>query len=217
MGSTALQIITEAYRAHNLSEVTTFSTSLEFPYRIAKDILNDVIRQLNRQGNYWFTETKTALTYGVGTYQYSFNTLAVDPKRVIRVRKELADHYGDLNQVNWETFQRLYRSSATQTTEPTAWSKYGDTLELNNIPDQSYTLYVYHFKDMPKVTATSDTFLVPEQDEDILIDCCFQMLGYKLGKWDLGTAIQAMRLRIEPLLADMKQDAGLPLQMPAAF
>jgi hypothetical protein len=217
MGSSALQIVTEAYRHHNLDEVTSFSTAQEFPYNIAKDILNQVIREMNRLGSYWFCETKTALPYSVGVYQYSFNTLAIDPKRVIRIRKEATDKWGNLKQSSWYHFQRLYRSTSVQTAEPTAFSKFGDALELNVIPDQDYSLYVYHFKDMPLISATSDTFLLPERDEDILIDACYQILGYKLGRWGLEAALQAIALKVIPLLADNQQDVGMPYQMPAAF
>lgn len=217
MGSTALQIVTEAYRHQNLDEVTSFSTSQEYPYNIAKDIINQVIREMNRLGSYWFTETKTALAYSGGVYQYSFNTLAVDPKKVIRIRREATNYIGDLKQYNWYHFQRLFRSAAVTTAQPEGFSKFGDSLELSTIPGQDYSIYVYHFKDMPLITATSDTFLVPERDEDVLIDACYQLLGYKMGRWGLEAALQAIALKVSPLLADMKQDAGIPLQMPAAF
>lgn len=217
MASTAVEIVAKAYRNHNLDSVTSFSTSLEFPYNIALDLINDVISEMNRAGSYWFTETSTALTYSSGVYQYSFATLEIDPKRVIRIRKELADHWGDLKQYNWYDFQRWYRTATIPTAEPTAFSKFGYSLELNVKPDQDYTLKVYHYKDMPLIETTTDTFLVPERDEDVLYYCCYQLLGYRTGRWTLEEALRAMRIKINPLLADMKQDAGMPLQMPAAF
>ncbi len=217
MGSTALAIISEAYRHHNLDEITEFNSTMEFPYNLAKDVINQVIREMNRLGNYWFTETRTNLTYTAGVYQYSFNTLGVDPKRLVRIRKEANNQWGELTEYNWRHFQRLYRSSTITTANPVAFSKYGDTLELNSKPDQNYSLVAYHFKDMPLVSLPTDTFLIPERDEDVLIDCAHQLLGYKLGRWDLGTALQACRIKINPLLVDSKQDAGMPTQMPAAF
>jgi hypothetical protein len=215
--STALQIVTEAYRHHNLNEVTSFATTQEFPYNIAMDILNQVLREMNRLGSYWFCETKTALPYSGGVYQYSFTTLAIDPKRVMRIQMEAANFKGELTECNWRDFMRLYRGSAVQTGMPAVWSKFGSTLELSLIPDQDYSLYAYHFKDMPLVSATTDTMLVPERDEDVLIDSCYQILGYKIGKWDLGTAFAAIAAKVSPLLANMKQDSGMPVQMPAAF
>lgn len=217
MGSTAVQIITEAYRKHNLSEVSTFSTSAEFPYNLAEDVINDVIRFANRLGSYWFTETKTALTYSGGVYTYSFNTLAIDPKRIRFIWREATNYQGELTQYNKREFMEKFRKAATQTTTPTAWTKYGDTLELNTIPDQDYSLYVYHFKDMPVVSATSDTFLVPERDEDILIQACYYKLGAYIGRWDHNAAEGQIKYLFSPFLADMKQDAGRPLQMPRAF
>lgn len=217
MGSTAVQIVTQAYRHHNLNEVTTFNTGLEFPYKLALDIINEVIRYMNRLGSFHFMETKTALAYGVGTNSYSFTTLNVDPKRITYIRKEATDHWGDLSLLNWRDFQAAYRSSAVVTAEPTVWSKYGDTLYLNSTPGEDYSIYVYHFRDMPAVTATTDTFIVPERDEDVLIDCCFQILGYKMGRWNYETAYAVMQSRVAPYLVAVKNDAALPTQFPAAF
>lgn len=217
MPSTAIDIVTEAYRHHNLNEVTVFSSSLEFPYNIAKDIINTVIREMNRLGAYWFTETQTSLTYGVGVYQYSLSALEIDPGKILRIRKEATDKWGELTPWNWADFQRQYRRSAMTTAEPTAFSHFGNTLELNTIPDQDYSLVLYHLKDMPLVVDATDLFMIPERDEDVLIDACFQMLGYKIGRWDYGTALNAMAVKVSPLLADMKKSRSMPTQMPAAF
>ncbi|MEB3286178.1 MAG: hypothetical protein VKJ04_01610 [Vampirovibrionales bacterium] len=217
MGSTAQEIISEAFRHHNLNEVNAFSVSQEFPYKIAKDILNDVLRMMNRMGSYWFTETRTALSYTPNQYAYQLPSLSIDPKRIIRVRREAAERWGDLKQVNWQQFQACYRNASIATGEPIIWSKFGNTLELNCIPAEDYHLVAYHFADLPAVVAPADTLLVPERDEDVLIDCCYQLLGYKMGRWSYQSAIQAMQVRIQPLLANTKQDAGIAYQMPAAF
>lgn len=214
--SNALQVITEAFKRHNLDAVTSFSMT-EFPHSVALNILNDVIRKMNRLGNLWFTETKTALSYSGGVYQYSFTSLAVDPMRIINVRREATDYWGELDQYNYRDFQRQWRSSSMITAKPTAWSKFGTNLELNTIPDQDYTLYLYHYKDMPVVTTTTDTFLIPERDEDILIDNCYQMIGAETGRWDKATALTLIEANTKPFLVTIRSDAGLPAQMPAMF
>jgi hypothetical protein len=104
-----------------------------------------------------------------------------------------------------------------QTVEPTAWSKYGATIELNSIPDQDYSLYVYHYKDIPVISATTDEMTVPDQDMDLLERGCYFYLGYKIGKWDYATALQLLRAKAAPFLVQVKEDAGIPSQMPAAF
>lgn len=215
----AITLVKEAYRKNNLdqTQITSFSSTLEFPYNLAQDILNDVLRMMNRAGNLWFTETKTALTYGVGTYTYSFTTLAVDPQKVINVRLEATDHWGELTQYARRAFQNRWRKSSILTTKPTAWTKYGSTLELNCIPDQDYTMYVYHYKDMPLVTATSDTTLVPEADEDVLINNCYTWLGKFIGRISEGDAIALIKANTAPFLVSTRNDAGMPNQMPAAF
>lgn len=215
--STALQVIAAAYRSLNETEPTSFLTTQSFPLNIAIDVLNQVISEMNRMGNLYFTETKTALTYGVGTYQYAMSTLGIDPRRIRYIRRELTNYQGNLEQKDWSDFQDYYRRSALQTTTPNAWSKYGDTLELNTIPDQDYSLQVYHFKDMPQATATGDTFLLPVGDEDILKFNCKMWLGAALGRWAEDYAITLMKAKTEPLLVAMKTDAGIPRQMPKAF
>lgn len=217
MGSNALQIITEAFRHHNLNEVTSFSTTQEFPYKIARDIINEVIRAMNRLGNYWFTEQKVILSYTPGQYAYDLQSLSIDPKGIIRMRVEATNQWANLQQLNWAHFQKQFRNMPLSTGKPLYWSKYGNTLELNAIADQDYQITIYHFKDMPQIETTTDTFLLPERDEDVLIECCYQLLGYKMGRWDYGSALTAMKVKITPLLADMKQDVGIPHQMPAAF
>lgn len=217
MGSTALQIVTQAYRHHNLNEVTSFSTTQEFPYKLGLDIINNVIRTMNRLGNYWFCETKTALTYAPSTSTYNYTSLAIDPRRVIRIRKEATNYWGDLVEINWKDFNKLYRSSSITSAQPTRFAKFADNFYLDAAPDQDYSMYVYHYKDMPLIVNTTDTFLIPERDEDVLIDGVYQLLGAEMGRWDLGTAVQAMNLKIQPLLAEQKKDTSIPVQMPAAF
>lgn len=217
MGSTALEIISEAYRHHNLNDIATLSNGQEFPYSLAKDILNEVIRMMNRAGSYWFCESKTELIYSPDTSSYALTSLGIDPKRVIRIRREAENQWGELKEYNWRHFQQLFRSGGIQSGIPNVWAKYGNELHLDVSPNQNYSVQVYHFIDMSAVVDGTDTFLIPERDEDVLIDCCYQLLGYKIGRWDFGAAFQAMQIKILPLLADMKQDAGMPTQMPAAF
>lgn len=217
MGSTAVQIISQAYRRHNLNEVTTFSTTQEFPYKLALDVLNETIRRLNRLGDFRFSEAKTAIPYTPATATYSFATLGIDSNRIRVLRKELADHQQDLKQVSWHDFQRRYRTSPIQTAEPNTWAKYGDSLTLASYPDQDYQIYAYHYRNIALVTAPTDTFIIPEQDEDMLIDACYQILGHYTGRWDFGTALAAIVALANPFLVEENKDTGLPRQMPAAF
>ncbi|MBY0403802.1 MAG: hypothetical protein K2X66_07870 [Cyanobacteria bacterium] len=215
--SNALQILSEAFRQHNLEEVTSFSVNQEFPYNIALNLLNDVIREFNRQGSFWFTETKTNLGFTVGKSSYSLASLGIDVKRIRFLRREDARVPGELQAMNYRGFLNLFRNAPVLTGMPSVYSKFGDTLELNMIPDQDYALSVYHFKNLPFVSDPLDTFLIPERDEDVLIDACFQLLGYRLGRWNLANALQGISIKIRPLLSDMNRDAGVPHQMPAAF
>jgi hypothetical protein len=216
--ATAVQIIAEAYRQLNEREPTSFSTTAEFPLNIAKDILNKAIREMNRLGNLWFMETSTPLTYGVGVYQYDLTALNIDPKRIAYIRRDSDDNRGELKQYQSRNFLKAFRGPNTITsTAPTAWTKYNSTLELNVIPDRDYELKVYHFRDMPLVATTTDTFLIPERDEDVLTDICMEWLKVRIGQQDTQTALVNTKVKVSPFLVQIESDAGLPLQMPAAF
>jgi hypothetical protein len=217
MGSTAIQLIAEAYRQLNLTEPTSFGASQEFPLNIAKDVLNKVIREMNRLGNLWFTETATLLAYSGGVYTWDLSALNVDPKRIRYVRKEALNHQGELAEYPNRTFRQFFRGSAVQTAQPTGFTKSANTFELNCIPDQDYQITIYHFRDMPAVTATTDTLLVPERDEDILTENCLEWLNYRMGKQDKQMSLMNIRANTIPFLVQVKSDAGMPKQMPAAF
>lgn len=217
MGSTAVQIIAEAYRQLNLNEPVSFSSSQEFPENIAKDVLNKVIREMNRLGNLWFTETATVLAYSGGVYTYDLGVLGIDPKRIRYVRKEATNHQGELTEYQNRVFRQYFRSSTIQTAEPTVFTKSANIFELNSIPNQDYAITIYHFKDMPAVTATTDTLLVPERDEDMLTENCVEWLSYRMGKQDKQTSLVNIRANTIPFLVQVKTDAGMAKQMPAAF
>lgn len=215
--SNALQILQAAYRANNFLEPSSFSTSQEFPLNIALDVLNQVIGEMNRLGNLEFTKTKTALTYSVGTYTYDLSDLSIDQRRIHYIRREALGYEGELTAYEYRHFQSRYRCGSLQTTTPVAWSKFSDTLELSSIPDQNYSLFVYHWKDLPEITATTDTFLIPIPDEDILKHNCEMYLGYKTGRWDYSYAVQAIKAKTAPFLVSTKNDSAVPQQMPAVF
>lgn len=215
--STALQVLNFAYRKANLDEITTFSTSLEFPANIAQDVINTAIREMNRWGSYWFMETDTALSYSVGIYQYTLSSLEIDPKRIISVRRTLTNYAGYLTQYQHNRFVKLFRFSATQTSIPTGFTKFGGVLELNTIPDRDYALKVKHYKDLPLVTTALQALVIPESDEDVLGDLCYAYLLQSMGKPDYVQAYEIAKMKAQSLLATMQEDAGIPLQMPAHF
>jgi len=218
MASSAIQIMAQVYRQLNLTEPTSFASGQEFPLNIALDVLNKVIREMNRLGNLWFMETTTKLHYtaNVGTYNLP-GAYAVDPHRIRYIRKEDPLHVGELREYNKRDFLRLFRSRSVPTGEPSAFTKYGGILELDVIPQQDYQITVYHFCDMPLVKNPTDTFLIPERDEDILIENCAHLLSARIGKCDAMTALQLIRLNTQPFLIQMKSDAGKAYQMPALF
>ena len=217
--STALQIAASAYAQANMDQTLTSFSMSDFPYNVAKDLLNTVIQEMNRMGRYWFTETSATLSYSGGVYQYTYSSIAsnLDPKGILRLRKELVDHKQELVQVNWRAFQERYRRDAVQTAEPLYWAKFGSQLELNTIPDQDYTIKVYYLRDMPLVTSSGDYLLCQDTDEDVFREGVYAYLLNRLGRPDWEKAYQIFRDKASDLLADMRQDVGLARQMPASF
>lgn len=215
--ATALEIAAAAYRQANLDQDLSSFSMTDFPYSIALDLFNTVIREMNRKGRYWFAESTANLTYSVGVYQYTYASLSVDPNAILRIRKEATDKWEELTQMNWRKFQEYYRRSAIQTTEPKYWSKYNGQIELNCIPDQDYTIKVYHLRDLPLIAATTDTLLCQVSDEDVFQEGIYAYLLNRLSRADWITAYQTYINKVDSLLADMKEDVGLPRQMPAAF
>ena len=217
--STALQIAASAYAQANMDQTLTSFSMSDFPYNVAKDLLNTVIQEMNRMGRYWFTETSATLSYSGGVYQYTYSSIAsnLDPKGILRLRKELVDHKQELVQVNWRAFQERYRRDAVQTAEPLYWAKFGNQLELNAIPDQDYTIKVYYLRDMPLVTSASENLLCQDTDEDVFREGVYAYLLNRLGRPDWEKAYQIFRDKASDLLADMRQDVGLARQMPASF
>lgn len=215
--SDAVTLCASAYRQMNLGSLSSFSTSQNYPFNIALDVLNTVIQEMNRKGSYGWSKTETALTYSAGVYTYDLSTLAIDPKRIFLIQRTATDYQGSIDKVEWRQFQELYRRSAILTAMPTYYTVFKETLELNTKPDQDYTIKAYHYKDMPKVTATTDTLLVPETDEDIIIEGVMAFLSGRIGRPDAASLQAAWRLKLNDLLVDVKKDAGLPNQMPANF
>jgi hypothetical protein len=216
--STSFQICERAFKQVNLDQpLISFSNNPDFPYNLGKELLNTVIQEMNRLGRYWFCETSTVLPYSAGVFQYNFTAFNIDPKGIIRLRKETSPNKSELRPVNWRAFQKNYRQATLNTSEPMVWAKYGNTLELNTIPDKDYGITIYYFKDIPLVTSEGDILPIPEADEDVIAEGVYAYLLNRLGRQDAGEAYARFLNKASALLANMKQDSGMPSQMPAAF
>lgn len=217
MGSTALQICANAYRQANMdTELASFSTSQEYPYNIAIDLLNEVVADMNRAGDLWFMETETSLAWGALAGSYDCTALGIDPKR-IKVIRRTDENVGDLKPLPWRKFQRLFRSSTIETNTPYYWSQYAGVIYINCYADLDYGLTVSHLKDFEPVDATSDTFTWPQVDEDVIRAGVYAYLLQRLGRGDFEQAYQIYKMKMDALKIDTKTDRSIPRVMPAAF
>ena len=212
----ALSLCNSAFRQANIDQtLTSLSEDQDFPYNIAKDLLNTVIQDINRHGNFWFTQTSLIVTPIQASIDLA--SIGIDPKKIIRLRRELAEDQGELIAVNWRVFQQNFRQTPLTTGRPTLWSKFNQTIQLNVIPDKPYNLTLYYHQDIPLVLDASDVVVFPDSDGDILREGVYAYLLLRLGRADFTTAYQLYQTKLKSLLANQKQDGSLPSQMPSNF
>jgi hypothetical protein len=218
-----IDLVASAYRQANLDSVPgDFYTNHEFPLNIAGELLNTVIQEMNRLGKYWFMETSVQLPYSPGVYSYSLSTSGtggteIDPKSIRYIRSEAVGYVLELKQFQWRKFQQLYRQSNIQTAQPTAWGKFGNSLELNYIPGQDYTLNLYYLRAIP--TQTNQYAFLPCQEQyiDVFKEGVFAYLTQRLGRADWKDNYAFYINKVQSMLADLKEDSGMPTTMPRAF
>lgn len=212
---TALQLCQQAYREANMSEaLSTLSPNQCFPYNIAMDCLNDVLRDLNRMGSFWFMETKTPLVYSVGVHEYNLMSLGIDPLRISQVRDNQGAQLGQMHERN---FSKRFRTGVLNTARPTVFSKFANTLSLNVIPDEDYGLVAVHYDDIPLVIGDGDFVAVPEEDEDIVVKGILASILMKMDRSASVPEYTLFKKLAEGWLVEVKQDFGLPAVRPRLF
>ena len=212
---TALQLCQQAFREANMSEaLNSFSTDQCFPYNIALDTLNDVLRDLNRMGSFWFMETKTPLAFSSGVYQYDLTALGIDPLRISQVRDNQGVQLGQMHERN---FSKRFRRGTIDTARPVVFAKFASTLELNVIPDQDYGLVAVHYDDIPLVSGASDLIAVPEEDEDVVVKGVLAGILMKMDRSASVPEYQLFKGLAKGWLVEIKQDFGLPAVRPRLF
>jgi len=223
MTSTALQIAAAAYNDARMDQTLTSFSMTEWPYSIALDVINSAIADMNRAGSYSFAESNQALTYSPGLSTYNLNTVAssvIEPRRIMRVRRELASNAGELSEYNFRDFQKRFLSVTQPTAQPTAWGKYGQTLYLNTIPDKDYTLTIYYYQQIqPIVIGSNDNqaTIIPSYHEDVLRDLTKAILLKEVERGDFANQYTLAIKKVQALVARSNEDGGLPQNFPRAF
>lgn len=216
--ATALDICAAAYRRANLDQPLSSWFQQDFPFNVARDIMNLVIQEMNSKGHYWFTETYSSLMYTPGVNEWSFTSFQSDPKGILRIRKELPGYKGELIESNFRNFQQRWRVDSTIASgEPRYWSKFGNSFQLDTIPDKDYNLVVYHLRDMPDIVENVDALLCQDADNHVFQEGCYAYLLKTLQRPDWDSAYAAYISKVNNILAEMNKDVGIPRQMPAMF
>ena len=221
--STALQIAADAYNDAGTDQTLTSFTMSEWPYSIALNVINTAIGDMNREGSYSFGEASQLLTYTPGNSSYNLNTVAsyvIEPRRIMRVRRELTNYAGELKEYNYRDFQRYFRNTSLITQKPVAWSKYSGILYLNSIPDQDYNLTIYYYQQIqPIVVGVNDNqdTIIPEYHEDVLRDLMKAQLLKEMGRPDFSNQYTLAMKKVAELVARSNEDTGIPSVMPRAF
>jgi hypothetical protein len=223
MASTALQLAAAACNDAGLDQTLTSFSMAEWPYSSLLDVTNRAIAEMNRAGNLVFGETTQVLTYTPSVYTYNLNTVAanpIEPRRILRLRRELVNQSGELAEYNFRDFQKRFWVNTIPTIKPVAWAKFASTLYLNSIPDQDYTLTMYYYQPIqPIVVGSNDNSvtIVPFYHEDVLREMIFaQLIGY-MGRPDFSNAYTLAKQKLATLVAKSNEDIGLPQNMPRAF
>jgi len=215
---TAIEVCASAYRQAQLDQtLTSFSTTQEWPYNIALDLLNTVIREMNLKGHFWFSEVATALTYSSESNTWNLSSLGIDHQSVTRVRRTLTGYEGELERMNYRKFQQLYQNAPTSTQEPVAYTVYNATLYTSSIPDQDYGLMAYNYQNLPLLVNPSDNFTIPDEYLDVVQEGVYAYLLQRAGIGDFGSAYQLYQAKLMQILKYLKRNTGTALQMPAAF
>jgi hypothetical protein len=211
-----LNLCNSAYRQANIDQTLTgFDDQQEFPYNIALDILNTVIQDVNRQANYWFTQASFNIL--PVAQSYNLTTTGLDPKKLLRIRRELIGFQGDIIQVNWRVFQRHFRQGEIKTGLPKVWSKFGNVVEFDVAPDKDYQITAYCYQDIPLATELDFMIDMPDSDSDVLREGVYAYLLQRMGRNDFSTAFQLYQSKLKSLLANQKQDVGIGQRFPANF
>jgi hypothetical protein len=216
MSTQAITLCQQAYMRAQEEAPQGFADP-EFPQNICQQLINDVLRDMNRMGNFGFMQASTALAYNpAGVFQYNLTPLGVVPNRITRIRRTLAPQ-GDLQQMGWVRFSRLYRYGVIASRAPGAYSKFNNFLELDHVPDKDYGLVLEHYRDIPLAQNSTDLVSVPMAQEDVLRDGIYALLLQALGRSDFSQAYQLFQKKVNAMTVTLLDDVGIPAAMPASW
>lgn len=216
--STAIEIAQRACRLLQLDrQPENFSTTQPYPYNTLLDRMNDIIAGLNRDGNMYFTLTDTELVYNSGQYTFNLTNINIDPARIRAVHRTLLGDEGELPCYQWDKFIRYYRNGGIKTARPDAYGIFNVTLNLSTIPDKNYRIKIHHYRDMPTITAPTDTLLFPKNDEDVLQYGLMFHLAAAFGRDDQTALKEEFATRRMQLLNRTINLKSLPKRLPRRF
>lgn len=223
MATSILQIVADAYLDAGTDQTITSFSMTEWPFSAALNIVNSAIADLNRLGSYSFAEAELLLPYTAGVGSYDLNTVGpyvIEPRRIMRLRRELLNQAGELTEYNYRDFQKRFRANAVPTQKPFGWAKFGGTLFLNSIPDQDYQLTLYYYQQIqPIVVGVNDNSptIVPEYHTDVLRDMTKACLLKEMQRPDFANQYALAKGKADKLLARSNEDVGMPTSLPRTF
>jgi hypothetical protein len=211
---TALEICAAACKQANLDKpLTSLSEGQEFPYGIAKQLLNSVIQEINRKTNFSFAHASQTIT--VTTSQYNIELLGIDPKKIVQLVNTATGQA--LTQLSFKKLKLQANPASLLQTGPTHWAKQHTLLWFNTTPSTPQLLRIDYYKELALVVLDTDGTDFADFDSDILIEGVLAYLLQRLGRDDFQVVYQLYQEKLRTLLINQKQDAGLAMQMPANF
>ena len=216
--STVLQLSQAAYRLANIDQDLTSFSMPEYPYNIALDLWKLVIGEMNRMGRYWFTESKLSMGDITGKSIFNLNSFGeIDPKGIKEIKLEKIGFYTTLTEISSKIFRKRFNVNSLAVGPPMRWCKYGSLIEFDTVSDKDYNANIYYFTDLPQVVSETDKLLCQTSDEDIFLEGVYAYLMKQMGLPGYQEAYTLYISKVSGLLANMKQDSGIPTRMPANF
>lgn len=193
----------------------------DWPYSMAKLLLNKVISEMNSYGKYWFMETATVLSFTTGNYIYNMNTLGIDPKSITKIEAVTDNPTGSnvitVLPINYYDFTLRYPASVLQDEPPRFFSRYNTSIYFNHAPQSDYQITVYHLAEIPMATQENDTLMCPDKYEHVFQDGVYAYLLNRQSRSDANTAYALWQTKIKNMVANVEMDDAMATQLPAAF
>jgi hypothetical protein len=217
--ATALSVCQEAYRWLRLDQSLISFAMSEFPYSIARDVLLNVLRELNRLNKHRHMQiTQYVPAAGRGVFSIFEFAPVLNPLKIIKIRLEAPGvNHKTLTQLPSSEFLELYPEHETKTGRPVAWTYFASRIATDVVADTDYGMVIYYQQQLPLPQSETEDLAWPETDMDILTKGVIAYTAEAIQREDARILKMEWKQLVIKYFANQYKSLGLPLQMPARF